>query len=393
MSSYKVRWFKDLDVFLILVVIALCAISLLAISSATHSMEGGSNSYVIKQLVWSVVGFGVMIYLIRTDYRNMIRYIEIAYWVSIALLIAVFFFEPIKGAHGWIPLGSFALQPSEFFKVVFVLMMAKYLANEQEDEEGRRADPVRNYLFLGVYAVLAIGLIVIEPDLGQTMMMMSIVAAAMFVHLPPKIFWTLAAIAAVILGIVVTAIFLYPDQFLTLLDLLVHKGFLAQHQYDRFETFIYPERDLGGLGYQVYQAKVAIGSGQMFGKGLYQGSQTQGSWVPEQQTDFIFTVIGEELGFVGSVAVIFLFFLMIYRIVANGLQAGDRTGMYICSMVAGMFTLQIFENIGMSLQLMPMTGVTLPFISYGGSSVLTNFMLIGIVLNIGLRRRKLSFVS
>ncbi|KEO83152.1 FtsW/RodA/SpoVE family cell cycle protein [Tumebacillus flagellatus] len=393
MSSYKVRWFKDLDIFLILVVLALCVASFLAISSATHSADGGSKSYVIKQMIWCGVGFCVMIFLIRTDYRNLTRYVEIGYWVSIVLLIVVFFCPPIKGAHGWIPLGGFALQPSEFFKVVFILMMAKYLANEQEDEEGRRPDPMRNYLFLGAYSLLAIGLIVIEPDLGQTMMMMSIVGSAMFVHLPPKAFWSIAGVIALILGAVITAVFLYPDQFLELLDMLVKKGLLEPHQYGRFETFIYPERDLGGLGYQVYQAKVAIGSGQLFGKGLYQGSQTQGSWVPEQQTDFIFTVIGEELGFVGSVAVIFLFFLMIYRIVANGLQAGDRTGMYICAMVSGMFTLQIFENIGMSLQLMPMTGVTLPFISYGGSSILTNFILIGIVLNIGLRRRKLSFVS
>ncbi|PWK07928.1 FtsW/RodA/SpoVE family cell cycle protein [Tumebacillus permanentifrigoris] len=393
MSSYKVRWFKDLDIFLILVVLALCAVSMLAISSATHSLEGGSKTYVIKQVVWGLIGLGVMIWLVRTDYRNLTRYVEFGYGVSIVLLILVFFFERVNGAHGWIPLGGFALQPSEFFKVVFILMVAKYLANEQEDEEGRRADPIRNYLFLAVYSVLAIGLIVVEPDLGQTMVLMAILAAAMFVHLPSRVFWTLAGIALVVLAVVVVAVFMYPDQFLTLLDTLVKKGILAQHQYGRFESFIYPERDLAGSGYQVYQAKVAIGSGQMFGKGLYQGSQTQGSWVPEQQTDFIFTVIGEELGFVGSVAVIFLFFLMIYRIVANGLQAGDRTGMYICSMVAGMFTLQIFENIGMSLQLMPMTGVTLPFISYGGSSVLTNFMLTGIVLNIGLRRRKLSFVS
>lgn len=393
MSSYKVRWFKDLDLFLILVVLALCVASLLAISSATHSMDGGSKSYVIKQLIWCVVGFGIMIFLIRTDYRHLTRYVEVAYWVMILLLVVVFFFPAINGAHGWIPLGGFALQPSEFFKVVFILMMAKYLANEQEDEEGRRPDPLRNYLLLGVYSVLAIGLIVVEPDLGQTMILMSIVAAAMFVHLPARTFWTLMSIAVVVLGVVVVAVFLYPDQFLQFLDLFVKKGILEPHQYNRFVSFIYPERDLGGTGYQVYQAKVAIGSGQLFGKGLYQGSQTQGSWVPEQQTDFIFTVIGEELGFVGSVAVVFLFFLMVYRIVANGLQAGDRTGMYICAMVAGMFTLQIFENIGMSLQLMPMTGVTLPFISYGGSSIMTNFMLLGIVLNVGLRRRKLSFVS
>ena len=386
------RWFKDLDIFLIIVVLAICCASFLAISSARFSIDGGL-SYTIKQMIWVTVGLCIMTFLIRTDYRILIRYIEVAYWILIALLCLVFFFEPINGAHGWIPLGNFQLQPSEFFKVVFILLMAKYLANEQEDEEGRRPDPLRNYVFLGVYATLGIALILIEPDLGQTMILMSIVATAMFVHLPPRVFWLLMAIAAIGLGLFVTAAFLYPDQFLNILSTFEKKGLLEHHQYMRFESFIYPERDLGGAGYQVYQAQVAIGSGQLFGKGLYHGSQTQGNWVPEQQTDFIFTVIGEELGFIGSVAVVFLFFLMIYRIIANGLHASDRTGMYVCSMVAGMFAFQIFENIGMSLQLMPMTGVTLPFISYGGSSIMTNFMLIGIVLNIGFRRRKLSFSS
>ena len=392
MSSFKMRWFKGLDLFLIIVVLAICCASFLAISSARYSIDGGL-SYTIKQMIWVFVGLGIMTFLVRTDYRILIRYVEIAYWIMIALLGLVFLFPEVNGAHGWIPLGSFQLQPSEFFKVVFILMMAKYLANDQEDEEGRRPDPLRNYLFLAVYAMLGIALIVIEPDLGQTMILMAIVGTALFVHLPPRMFWIMAIIAIISISLFITAAFLYPDQFLNALTALEHKGILAHHQYQRFESFIYPERDLGGTGYQVYQAQVAIGSGQLFGKGLYQGSQTQGNWVPEQQTDFIFTVIGEELGFVGSVAVVFLFFLLIYRIIANGLHASDRTGMYICSMVAGMFSFQIFENIGMSLQLMPMTGVTLPFISYGGSSIMTNFMLIGIVLNVGFRRRKLSFSS
>jgi rod shape determining protein RodA len=392
MSSYKARWYKDLDLFLILVVVLVCCVSFLAISSAQHSLEGG-ETYVVKQMVWVVVGLGIMTWLIRVDYRILIRYIEIAYWINVALLVAVFFFEPIKGAHAWIPLGAFQLQPSEFFKVTFILLMAKYLAGEQEDEEGRRPDPLRNYLLLFVYAALGIGLIVVEPDLGQTMILMFVVASAMFVHLPSRAFWIGMTVLAILVGSFFGVRFLYPDEFLSAMETLMKKGILEEHQYYRLETFIYPEKDIAGSGYQVYQAKVAIGSGQLFGKGLYQGSQTQGRWVPEQQTDFIFTVIGEELGFIGSVALVFLFFLLLYRIIANGLQSSDRTGMYICAMVAGMFAAQIFENIGMSLQLMPMTGVTLPFISYGGSSVLTNFMLIGIVLNVGYRRRKLSFGS
>jgi rod shape determining protein RodA len=391
MGSYKSRWYKDLDLFLIFVVLAVCVASLVAISSATHSLEGGSRGYVTKQLIFIIIGIVAMITLIRTDYRMLIRHIEIPYWIVIGLLCLVFAFPESHGAQAWIPLGAVSLQPSEFFKVVFLLMMAKYLANEEEDENGHRKDPLRNYFFLIAYGLLGIGLIVIEPDLGQTMILMALIGTALFVHLPSRAFWISMGIGTVAVAIFTSVVFMYPKETLHTLKEWQNKGILQEHQYKRFETFLDPERDLAGQGYQVYQAKVAIGSGQLFGKGLYQGSQTQGNWVPEQQTDFIFTVIGEELGFVGAVAIIFLYFLMFYRIIMNGLRAGDRTGMYICAMVAGMFTFQLFENIGMSLQLMPMTGVTLPFISYGGSSVLSNFMLIGIVLNVGFRRRKLSF--
>ncbi|WP_157721832.1 FtsW/RodA/SpoVE family cell cycle protein [Tumebacillus avium] len=395
MSNNRLRWLKDLDIFLIFVIIAICCAGLLAISSATRSFDGGSQSFVIKQGVFMVAGLIAMIALIRTDYRFLIRYVEYGYWAVIVLLGVVFLFPAVAvetGAYGWIPLpGGFNLQPSEFFKIVFILMMAKYLANEQEDEHGNLPDPLRGYIILAAATILGIGLIVVEPDLGQTMMLMAVIGTAMFVHLPKKWFWSMFVTVSIVVALFFTATMAYPDQFLKGLDVLVDKGVLKEHQYGRFFSFIHPEEDLAGEGYQVYQAKVAIGSGMMFGKGLYQGSQTQGNWVPAQHTDFIFTAIGEELGFVGAVALIFLFFLMLYRIVMNGFAAKDRTGMYICAMVAGMFTFQIFENIGMSLQLMPMTGVTLPFISYGGSSILVNFILMGIVLNIGFRRRKLSF--
>jgi rod shape determining protein RodA len=397
MSTYRVRWFRDLDISLIAITVGICLASFVAISSATHSVAGGSQGYVTKQAFWVVIGLCAMLFMIRTDYRLLTRHVEVAYWVVVVMLGSVFLFKgsvQTHGAFGWIPVpGGFALQPSEFFKVVFVLMMAKYLANEQEDEEGNLPSITRNYTVLIAYSLLAIGLIVIEPDLGQTMMLMAVVAAAMFVHLPPRLFWVLFICGVVGICGFWMMCFVYDDPFIELLNLLHQKGILEQHQLWRFKTFIHPEADLNNEGYQVFQAKVAIGSGKLFGKGLYHGSQTQGSWVPEQHTDFIFSVIGEELGFVGCVAVIFLFFMMLYRIIANGQRAYDRTGMYICTMVAGMFMFQIFENIGMSLQLMPMTGVTLPFISYGGSSILTNFMCIGIVLNVGCRRRTLRFIS
>lgn len=388
----NLRWLKDLDLFLIFVIAAICCMSLLAVSSATHTIPGGSKPFVIKQMVWMLIGFSVMIWFMKLDLRLIVRNLEIAYWINIVLLVLVFFTHPINGAHAWISLpGGIALEPSEFFKVIFVLMLAKYLANEQEDDNGKRRENWKSYMLIIAYGILGLALILKEPELGQTLMILSALVVVLFVHLPPKWFWGFFLTGAAAIFAFYFFCFAYQNQTLHFLEGLVNKHVLAEHQFQRFQTFIHPEDDLAGEGYQVYEAKVAIGSGQLFGKGLYHGSQTQGNWVPEQQTDFIFSVIGEELGFVGSVVLVFLYFLMLYRIVMNGLKSPDRTGMYITTMVAGMFAFQIFENIGMSLQLMPMTGVTLPFISYGGSSILTNCMLMGIVLNVRYRRRKIRF--
>lgn len=389
---YNMRWLKDHDFFLIAFVLLLCGAGLLAISSVAHSLAGGGSSYVYKQAVCVGIGVAVMCWIRSLDYRTLVRHIEMAYWVCIVLLIVVFFCPPINGAHGWITLpGGFAIEPSEFFKIVFVLMLAKYLGDDQQENEVGRQRDWKHYLKLTSYGAAGLALIIIEPELGQSLMILSTVVAVLFVHLPRKTFVISTSVAASLLSLVLILCFALPDPFLHSMKALEDKGVLKQHQYDRIESFIYPENNLGAEGFQVYQAKVAIGSGQFFGKGLYQGSQTQGNWVPEQRTDFIFSMIGEELGFLGTVTVVFLYFLMAFRIISVGSKASDRMGMYICAMIASMFAFQIFENIGMNLQIVPMTGVTLPFISYGGSSLLTNFILIGLVLSVRARHRRLRF--
>ncbi|MGZ4165081.1 MAG: FtsW/RodA/SpoVE family cell cycle protein, partial [Tumebacillaceae bacterium] len=281
----KLRWMKDLDLFLIFVVAAICCASFLAVSSATHTMEGGSKPFVLKQVFWVLIGFSVMIWFMKIDLRLILRNLEIAYWLNVVLLIAVFFTHEVNGAHAWISLpGGVALEPSEFFKVIFVLMLAKYLANETEDEQGFRRENWKSYLLVTGYGLLGLGLILKEPELGQTLMILSALVVVLFVHVPPKWFWTSFLVGLTAIFAFYFLCFAYQDQTLHFLNGLVDKNVLAQHQFDRFKTFIHPEDDLAGDGYQVYEAKVAIGSGQLFGKGLYHGSQTQGNWVPEQQT-------------------------------------------------------------------------------------------------------------
>ncbi|KEO83984.1 FtsW/RodA/SpoVE family cell cycle protein [Tumebacillus flagellatus] len=392
-TNFTRRW-KHVDYALIAVVLMICSVSLYTISSATHAFEPGhSMTFVYKQLGAIVVGLLAMIGIARLNLRSLLANIEWAYWFNIVLLIAVFFTPEVNGAHAWIALpGGFAIEPSEYFKIIFVLMIVKFLTPE-EMIDLERLSAQKRYARLAAYGAIGLFLILIEPELGQTMMILSAVGSVLFVHLPRKAFLYLFGTLLGFCIVFYSAAFLLPDQTLHALDTLKQKGVLKEHQYGRFETFIHPEDSLAGDGFQVYQAKVAIGSGQLIGKGLFHGSQTQGDWVPEQQTDFIYSVIGEETGFVGSSLVVTLYLLLAYRIVSVGLHATSRSGMYLCTMIAGMFTCQVFENIGMSLQLVPMTGVTLPFISYGGSSLLTNFILIGLVLNIRGQRAGLSFSS
>lgn len=378
------RHIRDFDFILVLTLIGISIISSLAVYSATAQRPGLHNIFQ-KELLWQVLGYTIMILFVLVDYRIFTnnRLLWIGYGFSLFLLVMVLFFPAVNGQKSWIPLPGFALQPSEFSKLFVVMGIADYMARRQEEDVAFR---LKDYGMIGGILLVPMSLILMEPDLGQTLVILGMFSAMLIMFLDRKPLIILGSIATLIVGVYVSAIAIFPQQTIHFAEKLP----LKEYQKMRIISLVDPEYNVD-FSYQLVQAKIAIGSGQLFGRGLLNGSQTQGAFVPEQQTDYIFSAIGEELGFIGASLLLFLFFLLFYRMLRIAMTAGDAFGSYFIGGAMGMFGFQIFENIGMNLTLMPATGVTLPFVSYGGSSLLTNFAVMGIILSIAIRRRRLRF--
>lgn len=343
------------------------------------------ENWYVKEIMWQIVSYVGMFSFVMVDYRifrNRVAWI--GYGISLFLLLIVFAFPSVKGAHSWITIPGFQFQPSEFAKIFVILVISDFMAKARDKEE---TFGWKHFGFIMAVAGVPLLLILIQPALGQAMVLIGIVISLTVVFLSRKQLIVCSLVGALF----VTAIFLvttvYPDQAMQ----YVQKLPLAQHQRERIITFINPEADPTGIGFQVIQAKIAIGAGKLTGEGFLNGSQTQGNWVPEQWTDFIFSAIAEQFGFIGCSVLIVLFFLFLYRVIRIGSMASDDFSVYFIAGAAGMFAFQIFENIGMNVTIMPVAGITLPFVSYGGSSLLTNFLVVGIILSVSLRRRKLVF--
>jgi len=346
--------------------LALSGFGLLMIYSATRS--AGSIS-MERQMIF--VAAGLTIYLIASniDYRE---YKGIIPWVSVVVLIAligVFLFEPVNGARRWIPLGFFKLQPAEFAKVVVIVLLAVLLSPHTRDEIGRR-----NLRWTHIFQALAVValpavLIYLEPDLGTTMVFGFILFIMLFVA--GATWRQLVALAsATVLGIIVTW----------------QQGWLADWQIDRIQVLFNSSIDPQGIGYNLRQSKMAVGSGQLFGRGLFQGTQTNFEYVPEQETDFIFTAVGEQLGFVGAFLVIAAFSVIIWRLLVIAANARDRFGALIAAGIAAMVVFHVFVNVGMTVGIMPVTGIPLPFLSSGGSFYMSMTLALGIANSIWLLR-------
>ena len=346
--------------------LALSGFGLLMIYSATRS--AGSIS-MERQMIF--VAAGLTIYLIASniDYRE---YKGIIPWVSVVVLIAligVFLFEPVNGARRWIPLGFFKLQPAEFAKVVVIVLLAVLLSPHTRDEIGRR-----NLRWTHIFQALAVValpavLIYLEPDLGTTMVFGFILFIMLFVA--GATWRQLVALAsATVLGIIVTW----------------QQGWLADWQIDRIQVLFDSDIDPQGIGYNLRQSKMAVGSGQLFGRGLFQGTQTNFEYVPEQETDFIFTAVGEQLGFIGAILVIAAFSVIIWRLLVIAANARDRFGALIAAGIAAMLVFHVFVNVGMTVGIMPVTGIPLPFLSSGGSFYMSMTLALGIANSIWLLR-------
>lgn len=366
----KIYSFKELDYFLIFLTLFCTVFGIVMISSAVNSMEDGGK-FLLIQSVAAGIGFVLMAIFTAINYEKVGSAWKVIYGICIFLLMLVLLVgtgEQDTGSKSWIRFGAIGIQPSEFVKIGFIITLSK-----KASEYGENINDPKNVLKLVAHLGVLLFLIMLQPDFGTAMVFIFIFVGIVFAAgLSYKYFLTAAG---TIIGIIPMAWFF----------------FLKEYQKNRIRVFISPESDPLGSGYHVIQSKIAIGSGQVVGKGLYEGTQTQLGYLPVKHTDFIFAVIGEELGLLGCVAVTALLFGIVYKCIYNSTRTKSDMSKYICVGVACMFLAHIFENIGMCIGLMPVTGIPLPFFSYGGSSIITNFVAIGLVLSVYMRKKSISF--
>jgi rod shape determining protein RodA len=359
---------RHVDLSLAAAVLVLASFGLLMIYSATRTRleEAGSDPqfYLQRQAMFVAIGIGVMVVTAVIDYRVFRDFAPVIYVGTLGLLgLVVFFGAEHQGQQASFDIGPFQLQPSEFAKVALIVCLAAYVSSVRGEIDGRRMLTI-----LGL-AGLPMGMIYLQPDLGTSLVFGAILLGMLLVS---------GAKARHLVALLVVAVIAVVG--------VVNLGVLKDYQYKRLTSFLEPEADTDRSAYNLAQSKTAIGSGGISGKGLFQGTQTNLSYVPAQHTDFIFTAVGEQLGLIGSALVLAVFALVVWRTWRSAALAKDTAGTLICVGVLAMLTFQIFENVGMTMGIMPITGIPLPFLSYGGSSTLATFAAMGLVLNVHMRR-------
>lgn len=366
------KMLKNFDFGLLVNVILICIIGVLTISSATRAFYGGSKRFFIMQIIWVVIGLGMLIVTTMIDYITFRMYYKVIYFFNIALLaLVVVLGQVTKGANSWLGVGTFGIQPSEFMKLSLIIVFARKI----EDFEGDVNNP-KNLGILFLYAAVPLIMIYKQPDLGTVMVIVVIIVGMLFMA---------GLNIKILLGGFVASIIAFLGVWYSPVPIL------KEHQRQRIATFLNPSADEIGNGWQITQSKIAIGSGQLFGMGFGKGLQSEGKYLPESYSDFIFSVLGEEFGFVGALLLIILYASMLFKCLKISSIAKDKFGSMVVAGVMWMLAFQMFQNVGMTIGLMPITGITLPFVSYGGSSMLTSMVSIGLVLNIGMRRHKINF--
>jgi rod shape determining protein RodA len=363
----------QVDWVLVIGVLALSAIGSLLIWSATYNRtaltNGNQHAFLLRHALNFAIGLVLAVLAAVSDHRRLRILAPVLYAASVVGLILVLVpgvGAVINGSRSWIQVPGMSIQPSEFAKLAVIVGMALLIAEKGETNH-REARTIDIAQAIAVAAIPVL-LVMLQPDLGTVMVLGSIVFGIVAVSGVPKR-WMLGIVTAA------TVIAALAIQF----------NVLKKYQLARFTAFADPASDPQGIGYNVNQARIAIGNGGVFGQGLFHGSQTQNGFVPEQHTDFVFTVAGEELGLVGAGAIICLFVLILWRGLRIAVNARDAFGRLIATGVVCWFAFQAFENIGMTLGIMPVTGLPLPFVSYGGSSMLAGLLAVGLLQNIHLR--------
>jgi rod shape determining protein RodA len=359
---------KELDFTAIVIAIIIVLFGAINIYSATRLKFG--ISYFKLQVAWLFIGLGLLYFILLFDYALVANYAGLIYWSSIIFLVINDTMGSVtNGARSWISLGSRGIQPSEFAKIAMIIMLAKKL----DDMEGN-INNIKNFFILCFYALLPMALIVIQPDMGMTMICFFIVLGIFYIAgLNSRvILWGLASVVV-------------------LIGIIWNSPLMAHYWKVRLTSFLNPEADELGSGLQLLASMTGIGSGGILGKGFLKGTQIAGGFVPEAHTDFIFSVVGEEWGMIGAMALLIIYGVLILRFIRISIYSKDIFGSILCTGVIASYMFSIVQNIGMTIGIMPITGITLPLMSYGGSSILTNFMAIGLVLNVGMRKKKINF--
>jgi rod shape determining protein RodA len=354
---------RDIDWTLLMITLLICAVGILQIYSATLGTDAHSAWW--HQIVFIAGGLLLMWMVIPTDYNAFLHQVPVMYIIgTVALLGTLLVGQQAFGSRRWIPIGhtGIHLQVSEFVKLVIILLVARYLTDLRKDDL-----QVSEMFKLAGLVLIPAALVLKQPDLGTALTYIAVLAGGVFIA---GLNWKYIAIVVLVVGAMIP----------------LSLTFLADYQRARLTSFLDSDQDPQGAGYQVGQSKTAIGSGGMFGKGVTKGTQAQLHFLPVPYKDFIFAAFAEEHGFVGVVLVLALYFMMIMRIVQNAQAAPERAGMYICMGVAALLLSHILINVGMVAGLMPVTGIPLPFMSAGGSSIWTSFLALGLVNNVRLRR-------
>jgi rod shape determining protein RodA len=363
--------FKNIEWGILICVVLLIIIGLVALFSATQSSD---YEELKKQIMWLCISIPFFIIAVLVDYETIAKVAPIFYGIFLVLLIAVLFTTPVNGATSWFSIGSFSLQPSEFAKIFVILVFSSVVTKIQERGRDEISRPSRLALSL-IGVIVPILLIIKQPDYGTALAFLVATALILFTAGIKKRY-IIVSILLVIVLVPVLYFFVLPE-----------------HAKTRIDVFLNPNLDPRGSGYNIIQSKLAIGAGQLFGMGLLKGNQTQLGFLYPKTTDFIFAVIGEEMGFIATASIVILYVMLITKAVYVAKTAKDDLGSYIAMGIAGIFLFHMVENIGMTIGLLPITGVPLPFVSYGGSSLLTNLILVGILLNISGRRQKAIFIE
>ncbi len=366
---FRGRFWKNFDWWLFGGALLLSLIGVLVIFSTNFKAASVAPSTDVRnQIIFLVIALTIFFGMAWVDYRVWAKYTRPLYLIMVGLLLLVTVLgKTALGATRWINLGFFQFQPSELAKLVLIIVFAKFFS----DHYDRLEDPKQAALSL-LYLILPLGLVFLQPDLGTGMVLVFIWLAMAACSSLPKKYLVLLLSAG-----------------LVLLPLGTH--LLKPYQRARLETFLEPTANPMGSGYNVVQSRIAVGSGQFFGRGLAAGTQSQLNFLPSQHTDFIFAVLAEKLGFVGAIILLLLFAALLARAIIVTYQAQDRFGMFVGVGIVAMLLFHIVINVGMNMGIMPVTGIPLPFVSYGGTSLVTSLIAVGLLESISIRRRKIQF--